>query len=152
MAHLYIYIKHDTKFWQTSKLHVSPFLFQTAYRETDKVNSFIRQVLALPFLPGEHIRPAFRFLRSKTTSPQLLSLMDYIDRTWIQSSIWIPDSWNMYLQSIRTNNDVEGWHRHINLKAQNVKVYICTHVHFEVKHGIPTLNYKNHRAFSADVI
>jgi hypothetical protein len=46
--------------------------------------------------------------------------MDYIDNTWK------PASWMVYCQSVRTNNDVEGWYHRINKKAQkpNLQMYI----------------------------
>jgi hypothetical protein len=46
--------------------------------------------------------------------------MDYINNTWK------PASWTVYRQSVRTNNDVEGWHHRINRKAQkpNFQMYI----------------------------
>ena len=52
--------------------------------------------------------------------------MDYINNTWINDSTWKPASWTVYRQSVRTNNDVEGWHHWINRKAQkpNFQMYI----------------------------
>ena len=46
--------------------------------------------------------------------------MDYINNTWK------PASWTVYRQSVRTNNDVEGWHHQYNRKAQkpNLQMYI----------------------------
>ena len=51
--------------------------------------------------------------------------MDYIN-TWINGSKWKPASWTVYHQSVRTNNDVEGWHHRMNRKAQkpNLQLYI----------------------------
>jgi hypothetical protein len=52
--------------------------------------------------------------------------MDYINNTWINGSTWKPASWMVYRQSVRTNNDVEGWHHRINRKARkpNLQMYI----------------------------
>ncbi|MPC26014.1 hypothetical protein E2C01_019141 [Portunus trituberculatus] len=36
---------------------------------------------------------------------------------WIYTNIWPPKSWCVYGRSVRTHNDVEGRHHHINLKA-----------------------------------
>jgi len=33
------------------------------------------------------------------------------------STIWPPETWSIFNRSIRTNNDVEGWHRRLNGKA-----------------------------------
>ena len=53
-------------------------------------------------------------------------LMDYINNTWINASTWKPASWTVYRQSVRTNNDVVGWHHRIDRKAQkpNLQMYI----------------------------
>ena len=52
---------------------------------------------------------------------KIAKLMDYIN-----NSTWKPASWTVYRQSVRTNNDVEGWHHRINRKAQkpNLQMYI----------------------------
>ncbi|XP_052809495.1 uncharacterized protein LOC128237959 [Mya arenaria] len=31
--------------------------------------------------------------------------------------MWRPENWSVFREHIRTNNDVEGWHRRINTKA-----------------------------------
>ena len=48
---------------------------------------------------------------------QLTLFMDYVGTTWITSSVWPPSSWSVYLQSVRTNNDVEGWHHALNKRC-----------------------------------
>ncbi|GFS03935.1 hypothetical protein ElyMa_002900500 [Elysia marginata] len=35
----------------------------------------------------------------------------------MESSVWDPASWSSFYRAIRTNNDVEGWHRRLNRKA-----------------------------------
>ena len=35
----------------------------------------------------------------------------------MDSSTWTPSTWSVFNSSIRTNNDVEGWHRRLNTKA-----------------------------------
>ena len=40
-------------------------LFQTAYNQRDPVHSFLRQLMALPFLPAEHITDTFLRLDQK---------------------------------------------------------------------------------------
>ena len=76
--------------------------------------------MALPFLPAEHIQPAFRCLRQLQTAP-LQCLVDYVETNWIHNTIWPVESWSVYNQPTRTNNDVEGWHRRINKKATDEK-------------------------------
>ena len=87
---------------------------------------FIRKVLSLPFLPAEQITETFNTLKDTVDTEKITKLMDYINNTWINGSTWKPASWTVYRQSVRTNNDVEGWHHRINRKAQkpNLQMYI----------------------------
>lgn len=117
--YLFIYFNSDN-FW-TTVLQIF-MCFQTAYQSKDVVHKFIRKIHALPFLPAEHIGPAFRHLCGQTTSTPLLDLLKYVRNTWLQSTIWTVDSWSVFMQPIRTNNDVEGWHRRLNVKANDSKV------------------------------
>lgn len=80
--------------------------------ERDSINRFVKKVLALPYLPGEHIPDAFSNLKADATQ-QLSALMSYVDATWMQSTVWPPSSWSVFNCTTRTNNDVEGWHRRL---------------------------------------
>ena len=35
--------------------------------------------------------------------------LDYVQRTWLDSTVWPPSAWSAFKQPARTNNDVEGW-------------------------------------------
>ncbi|XP_052102154.1 uncharacterized protein LOC127735816 [Mytilus californianus] len=96
---------------------------KTAYSSDKAVNVFIKKVLALPYLPAGHILPAYRQLTVPPTSPLLHQLMVYIHRAWLQCSVWSVAQWSVYQLSIRTNNDVEGWHRRFNGKANGNKLH-----------------------------
>ncbi|XP_068225273.1 uncharacterized protein [Palaemon carinicauda] len=69
--------------------------------------------MALPFLPEEHIKTTFEQLELLVPPGPLKNLMDYIKETWI-SGFWAPSDWTVFGQSIRTNNDVEEYHRKLN--------------------------------------
>ena len=45
------------------------------------------------------------------------NLMEYVKATWLDSTIWSPDRWSVFHCSVRTSNDVEGWHRCSNHHA-----------------------------------
>ena len=47
----------------------------------------------------------------------LRDLADYAKRQWIKSAVFPPKDWSVYKQSIRTNNDIEGWHNALNYRA-----------------------------------
>ena len=92
---------------------------QVSYTNDAGIHRYLRKVLSLPYVPAEHTEELFlRFYRKADGCQSLLKLLDYIRNTWIYSSIWPPRSWCVFGRSIRTNNDVEGWHHHINLKAR----------------------------------
>ncbi|KAL3847154.1 hypothetical protein ACJMK2_018083 [Sinanodonta woodiana] len=41
---------------------------------------------------------------------------------WICSKIWPISTWSVFAKSVRTNNDVEGWHSRLNRKARKSKL------------------------------
>jgi hypothetical protein len=72
--------------------------------------------MALCYLPQEHIQPSFQRLKEgidPEQSPKLMNLTKYIENTWITSSVW-PVNSSVFMRPTRTNNDVEGWHHHLN--------------------------------------
>ncbi|CAC5370087.1 unnamed protein product [Mytilus coruscus] len=100
---------------------------KTAYDSKKSVHLFIRKLLALPYLPSDHIRPAFTEMlqTTATASPQIKQLMTYLQRvpgSTTQSGLF--NSGLSIRLSVRTNNDVEGWHRRFNGKAAH------NHLHF----------------------
>jgi len=38
----------------------------------------------------------------------------YVRNTWLDSRLWPPHSWSAFKSSVRTSNDVEGWHNRLN--------------------------------------
>ncbi|CAC5417309.1 unnamed protein product [Mytilus coruscus] len=89
----------------------------SAYNNKDTVYTYLRQVMALPFLPPEHIPDTFRQLDEKADHPGVQKVMDYIYKTWIRNSVFDIDYWCVFMSSIRTNNDVEGWHNSVNTRV-----------------------------------
>ena len=85
--------------------------------------------MALPLLPAEHIRASFDFLeRHVRDQPVLTSLCTYLREKWIDSTVWPIQDWSVYRKSIRTNNEVEGWHTRMNVdKAQVLNNYRLLH-------------------------
>ncbi|XP_052762321.1 uncharacterized protein LOC128204967 [Mya arenaria] len=100
---------------KVSRLGLAP-----AYTQKGGVYHFVRKLLALPYLPAEHVRPAFLTLREQAVeseSERILDLVDYIGRTWVEGTLWRPENWYVYMETVRSNNDVEGWHRRLNTRA-----------------------------------
>lgn len=83
-------------------------ILKTTYSKRGPEYRLIRSLMALPFLPSADIKPALDRLAARATSPELTRLVNYIDNTWVSSTVWQPRTWSIYQLSIRTNNDVEG--------------------------------------------
>ena len=88
-----------------------------AYNRDEGSYRLIRNLMALPFLPAAEILPAFTKLRSRASTDEMQELVAYIDRTWVSSNTFPPRDWSVYGQSVRTNNDLEGWHHGLNRRA-----------------------------------
>ncbi|KAL3875495.1 hypothetical protein ACJMK2_033441 [Sinanodonta woodiana] len=88
----------------------------------------LRKVFALPLLPAEDIPPSFEELQRRVNSEavNVQSFLRYVEDTWIHNDIWTVDSWSVYGRSIRTNNDVEGWHNRLNRRVRkgNLPFYL----------------------------
>ena len=50
---------------------------------------------------------AFYSLKPRARLPQLVSLVDYIERQWFRNPVFRVDDWSVFRQTVRTNNDVE---------------------------------------------
>ena len=74
--------------------------------------------MALPFLPEAEIVPIFERLQRQATTECLSDFMEYVSHTWVhRNASWPPSCWSIYLRSVRTNNDVEGWHHGLNRRG-----------------------------------
>ena len=112
---------------------------QTAYSQRDSIHKYLKKVFALPFLSADHIRPAFDKLKDQA-SDQLLPFMEYVETNWMESSVWPISSWCMFGRSMRTNNDVEGWHHRLNQRAKkgNLPFYLAVTLLYKEASLIPT--------------
>lgn len=99
-------------------LQVKELGFSHAYKNNTVIHDYVRELMALPNLPAEHIAGSFDWLKSQcpeTDNPAALEkLLRYFDRNWINNNTSPPSSWSNYKRTVRTNNDVEGWHQGLN--------------------------------------
>ena len=75
--------------------------------------------MALPFLPAAVIPLALQDVVAANDNPQIAKHLDYVRQTWVDSTVWPPSTWSVFRQPVRTNNDVEGWHCRLNVKAHH---------------------------------
>lgn len=113
---------------------------QTSYSKRDSVYKLVRKVFALPFLPHDDIKETFDELSCKVgVIGPVREFMDYVDQTWLQSPVWKTENWSVFGRSIRTNNDVEGWHHKLNRRAKkgNLPFYLLISLLYSEAKEIP---------------
>ena len=84
------------------------------------------QLTVLPLLPASDTLHQFARWQQQAVSEASHALFDYVETTWINSSVCPPSSTSAFRRPIRTNNDVEGWHYWFNRTARS------THLPFYV--------------------
>lgn len=95
-----------------------------AYRADGGTKDLCRFLMCLPLIPAKHVKDEFewitQFVHGSSNIPQCQKLVDYFKKTWMsENSLFQIDNWCWYLERIRSNNDVEGWHTRINTFAGN---------------------------------
>ena len=112
-------------FTQALWRHIQENGLQRAYTTDDGTYKFLRRVMALSYLPAQNIPGVFRRLERECTNAAITLFLGYVRRTWINSYVWSPATWSVYKLSIRTNNDLEGWHNRLNrLGRPNMNFYM----------------------------
>jgi hypothetical protein len=98
--------------------HVQGVGLQQAYKTDEGTTKLIRKLFTLPLIPHERIPEQFALLKDSANTEKLQNLFGYVERTWMNlDDLWKPASWCVFMHSVRTNNDVEGWHHRLNHKA-----------------------------------
>ncbi|XP_052820018.1 uncharacterized protein LOC128245833 [Mya arenaria] len=70
--------------------HVQHLGLKATLKRREGAHQLIRKLLALPFLPGQHIERAFIKLkdRAEGSSNQMKELFTYVEDQWMESSLW----------------------------------------------------------------
>lgn len=89
---------------------------QVAYTEDQGTYGWVGKLLALTFLPYTKIITQFERLRLGAEGPRK-ELAEYIASQWIYNAIFPVKDWSVFMQPLRTNNDIEGWHHALNRRA-----------------------------------
>ena len=84
--------------------------------------------MALPFLPDNVIEAEFQKLRDVNSDDRVAQHIEYVKRTWLDSTVWPPSSWSAFRQPVRTNN-VEGWHARLNSRANHGRLNMYQLLH-----------------------
>ena len=54
----------------------------------------------------------------KATAKPLYDFCSYIHENLISSQTFPPQTWSVFMEAVRTNNDLEGWHNGLNRPAK----------------------------------
>ncbi|XP_063053962.1 uncharacterized protein LOC134448133 [Engraulis encrasicolus] len=108
---------------QTVYRKIARLGLRRAYMKQPAVRQYLKELMALPNLPAEHIATAFEELRRRrpvnTRSEDIEELLEYLEDTWVKNAAHPPSAWSTFQRTVRTNNDVEGWHKRINLQVKD---------------------------------
>ncbi|XP_064094094.1 uncharacterized protein LOC135206659 isoform X1 [Macrobrachium nipponense] len=85
-----------------------------------ELNDHIHKLLKLPFLPTREIRLAFQLLREDFLRyPEFRLLIEYIEASWLNNSVWRIANWSVFGNPFRTKSDVVSWHYSIPLRRNH---------------------------------
>ncbi len=97
----------QAKFRYLQKIGMGPL-----YRKDNNTRTVCRQLLSLNLLPAEKISKRFYDIMSKASGLMMVFCV-YIEKQWINHSVWPPANWSMFMQLRKTNNNAEGFHNHL---------------------------------------
>ncbi|XP_043273533.1 uncharacterized protein [Venturia canescens] len=106
---------HDRAIYKKARaLHL-----QNLFRTNAEAKSFFKKLLALAYLPADHIANQFETIKNSLTPTvrrQLNPLCDYYARYWL--GIVKPEGFSVYGLSCRTNNIVESYHSRLKHRIE----------------------------------
>ena len=120
--------------------HIQDLGLASSYMENGMTHKFLWRLFSFPCLPACAIPLTFAAIESlPNLAEPLRRILNYIKNTWITSQVWAPSSWSQYNRLIRTNNDVEGWHRRLNsrIHRHNLPFYQLAQVLFDEASLLP---------------
>ena len=77
------------------------------------MHRYCRQLLALLCMPAQDTDAAFGDLEQRAMTAAQQCLCQYARSTWA------PSMWSVFLRSVHSNSDIEGWHRHLNQNSSH---------------------------------
>ena len=98
--------------------------FHIPQKAQSRVGKTVKKLMALSFLPPDQISHTFEELgKISASQPTVPLLIKHIKENWIQG-FWKPQDWSVYNHSIRTKDDVEGWHRRFKPNTKRHKIHL----------------------------
>jgi hypothetical protein len=119
--------------------HIQEEGLQRAYTNDEGTYKLLHNVMALCYVPAQHISGIYQRLVRESPSENITNFLQYVNRTWIISAIWPPAAWSVYQMSVRTNNDLEGWHNRLNSRGRpQMNLFMLISLLFDESCLVPT--------------
>ena len=107
-------------FCQAVYKYVKKFCLDQSYLTDAATYLMIKRLLVLPLLDARNIYHLFDMLKdvykdqiNDSDFDGVCKLFEYYEKQWIRGSCFRPEDWSCFKKTIRTNNQVESWNRHI---------------------------------------
>ncbi|ELT87877.1 hypothetical protein CAPTEDRAFT_196302 [Capitella teleta] len=97
----------------------------TAYCKDEGTGTILRQFLSLPLLLQNNIPSQWNRLNSLCSTTGLSEFSQYVGKTWIyvHKPPRAPECWSVHQMSVRTNNDIEGWHNRLKTRGKSHRTF-----------------------------
>ena len=82
----------------------------THYIRNPRVRRLCRKLMALNLVPHTFICSLFNSNKAQARGTLTKSLFSYFEKNWLNSKVWSPKSWSVFMLTIRTNSPVESLH------------------------------------------
>uniref|UniRef100_A0A8W8NXN8 Uncharacterized protein n=1 Tax=Magallana gigas TaxID=29159 RepID=A0A8W8NXN8_MAGGI len=81
---------------QAVRRHIQELGLAATYMKREATHRYLKLIMALSFLPAPDISAAFQTLKERAKREPLQSLVNYIDRQWMNHSVVHSSSWIVY--------------------------------------------------------
>lgn len=99
------------------------------YLVNEDLRFLLRKVMSLYLLPYQKIKKNFYLLKEESEqrkyskfSAKLADFFSYMESTWIETTLWSPKTWSVFMQHTRTNNGMEGCYNRLKRRAGKRKM------------------------------
>ena len=95
--------------------------------------------MAQSFFPPEQTEETFHYLKRRASTALLQALMD-VWRKLIRNPVFPVSNWSVFMFSVRTSIDIEGWHNRLNARVcrtGRVSLYLLRIELYKEATGIP---------------
>lgn len=96
----------------------------------------LKKLMCLPYLTTSAAATVFRGIKIQcVTDNKYLNVIDYFEKNFFQNSVYLPENWCVFGNSIRSNNSTESWHSRLKKRCGKNCVFtkLLKKLHHEAK-------------------